>query len=370
MARHLPQGDRERHFANEVSEWLPDGLVSIDHRGIVVHVNLRAEQITGLNRVDLIGRPVREALRLQDRDGQMWWDLTDPWSGLRIRTGHREKLLTIGGREVLATARYIRQGRLGPIAVVLMGLRDAVARQRAELDHAALISTVAHELRSPLTGVKGFSSTLLHSWDKFTDDQKRFMVETIEADADRLARLITDLLDVSRLDSGRMGLHPQPLKPRQVVTRHVQRTVASGQDASRFVIDVPEEVTELWADPDRFDQIVANLIENAVRHGAGTITISAYPVAAAGGNGDGPAGDAAVDLLVSDEGDGIEPHLRNVVFSRFWQGGQPGSTGLGLYLVKALAEAHGGTAMVEDAPGGGARIRVRFPSVVPDYLLQ
>ncbi|MEO7069998.1 MAG: ATP-binding protein, partial [Nostocoides sp.] len=304
----------------------------------------------------------REALPLQDRDGAMWWDLTDPWNGLSTRTGHREKLLTIGGgREVLATARYIRQSPAGPLTVVLLGLRDAVTRQRAEADHAALISTVAHELRSPLTGVKGFSSTLLNSWDKFTDEQKRFMVETIEADADRLARLITDLLDVSRLDSGRMGLHPQPLHPRTVLARHVERTVAGGEDPTRFAVDVPDDLTELWADPDRFDQIVANLIENALRHGAGTITVAAHRVA-------DPDLDNAVDLTVSDEGEGIEPHLRSVVFGRFWQGGRPGSTGLGLYLVKGLAVAHGGTAMVEDAPGGGARVRVRFPSVVPDYL--
>lgn len=361
MARQLPQGEQERHFANEVSEWLPDGLISIESHGNVFYVNARAEQVTGLRRADIMGRPAREALPLQDRDGQMWWDLTDPWNGLNIRTGHREKLLTIGDREVLATARYIRKGKTGPIAVVLLGLRDAVARQRAEEDHAALISTVAHELRSPLTGVKGFSSTLLHSWDKFNDDQKRFMVETIEADADRLARLITDLLDVSRLDSGRMGLHPQPLQPKNIVARHVERTVTAGEDPARFVIEVSDDVKELWADPDRFDQIVANLIENAVRHGAGTITISVHPSPAA-------PGDPSVDLVVSDEGDGIEPRLRNVVFSRFWQGGRPGSTGLGLYLVKGLAEAHGGTAMVEEAAGGGAQIRVRFPSVIPDYL--
>lgn len=361
MARQLPHGEHERHFANEVSEWLPDGLVSINRHGTIVYVNARAELITGIPRDALIGHQARTALPLQDRDGQMWWDLTDPWNGLRTRTGHREKLLTVGGREVLATARYIRDGRAGPLSVILIGLRDAIARQRAEADHAALLSTVAHELRSPLTGVKGFSSTLLHSWDKFNDEQKRFMVETIEADADRLARLITDLLDVSRLDSGRMGLHPQPLKPGEVVARHIARRVAAGEDSTGFVIEVPDEVAEVWADPDRFDQIVANLIENAVRHGEGPVTVSFEPV-------DREQGDSAVDLVVTDHGSGIEPHLRNVVFSRFWQGGRPGSTGLGLYLVKGLAEAHGGTAMVEDGPGGGARIRVRFPSVIPDYL--
>ena len=361
MARQLPQGEQERHFANEVSEWLPDGLISIDPHGNVFYVNARAEQVTGLRRADLMGRPAREALPLQDRDGQMWWDLTDPWNGLNIRTGHREKLLTIGDREVLATARYIRKGKTGPIAVVLLGLRDAVARQRAEEDHAALISTVAHELRSPLTGVKGFSSTLLHSWDKFNDDQKRFMVETIEADADRLARLITDLLDVSRLDSGRMGLHPQPLQPKNIVARHVERTVTAGEDPARFAIEVSDDVKELWADPDRFDQIVANLIENAVRHGAGTITIGASL-----------AGQRPVTRPSTwssrTRATGSSHACATSCSAGSGRAADRGSTGLGLYLVKGLAEAHGGTAMVEEAPGGGAQIRLRFPSTIPDYL--
>ncbi len=155
-----------------------------------------------------------------------------PLVGLRTRTGHREKLLLLpNGNEVLLTARYLRSGRSAPVDTVVLALRDAEARRRAEADHAALISTISHELRSPLTGVKGFSSTLLRRWDRFSDAQKRLMLETIEADADRVTRLITELLDVSRIDSGRLRIHAQPLDSRTMLNRFVDRYVATGVDA-------------------------------------------------------------------------------------------------------------------------------------------
>ena len=154
-----------------------------------------------------------------------------------------------------------------------MSVRDASARQRAEQDHAALISTIAHELRSPLTSVKGFSATLLRGWEKFTDEQKRFMIETMETDADRVSRLITELLDVSRLDAGRLDVRLQPVDLPAMVVRHVERLKAGGQPDSRFVVDVGDDLPEVWADPDRVNQILANLMENAVRHGDGTVTV-------------------------------------------------------------------------------------------------
>ena len=156
---------------------------------------------------------------------------TDPWHGLDTRTGHREKLLLTHreGRELLVTARYLRPRHGEPVARVLLAVRDASARQRAEQDHAALISTVAHELRSPLTSVKGFSATLLRGWEQFTDEQKRFMIETIETDADRVSRLITELLDVSRLDAGRLDVRLQPVDLPAMVARHVERLKRGGQ---------------------------------------------------------------------------------------------------------------------------------------------
>jgi signal transduction histidine kinase len=357
--------------AARAAELIPDGFVAIDGQGEVVFVNTRASRIIGRPAAEVIGQKVREVVDLLDADGNSWWDITNPWRGLDIRTGHREKLLVLrSGREVLVTAKYLRPGRNRPVNRVHVLMRDALYRRRAEAEHAALISTVAHELRSPLTSVKGFSSTLLRRWERFTDEQKRLMIETIEADADRVTRLITELLDVSRIDAGRLQIRPMPIDLGAVYGRHVERSVASGQERERFDVRVAEDLPEVWADPDRLDQILSNLIENALRHGEGTVTLAAEPASAEtrdliGARGQSPA---AVDLVIADEGRGIPADHREVVFSRFWHGQGRGSTGLGLYVVKGLVEAHGGRVAIESSPAGGAQFRLSLPSEPPDYL--
>ncbi|HET7476978.1 MAG TPA: PAS domain-containing sensor histidine kinase [Dermatophilaceae bacterium] len=346
----------------------PDGLLVADHEGVVRVANSRAAAIIGTPVDQLVGADIRTALPLQDTDGRSWWQLTDPWNGLAIRSGHRERLLIIPGRdEVLVTASYIRPGRSQPVTQVVVALRDAEARRRAEANSAALISTVAHELRSPLTSVKGFSSTLLRRWGRFTDDQKRLMLQTIDADADRVTRLIAELLDISRIDAGRLQVHKQPVDIPAVIRRHIERFVASGHKPDQFVlVEHPGRLPEIWADPDRLDQILANLMENAVRHGDGTVTLTVTPIDAstAETRGGGPA----VEVTVADEGEGIAPEHYPLVFTRFWHGSRRGGTGLGLYVVRGLVEAHGGRIKVGRGPAGGAEFRFTLPSGVPEHL--
>ena len=356
--------------ATRAVEMIPDGLVAADAEARVIYCNRRFQRLTGLKAADILGHDIRKVLSLQDSDGTSWWDVTDPWGGLRTRTGHRERLLMLAnGREALVTAKYIRPGRNMPVNRVVVVLRDAEHRRRTEANHAALISTVAHELRSPLTSVKGFSSTLLRRWERFSDEQKRLMIETIEADADRVTRLISELLDVSRIDAGRLQIRPQPIDVAAVFERHVERAVATGHDRERFVVDVPADLPEVWADPDRLDQILANLVENALRHGDGAVTLAATPAHDGAGEGGGRRRlEGCVDLVVSDDGKGIDPAHRDLVFSRFWHGSGRGSTGLGLYVVKGLVEAHGGRILVETSPSGGAQFRFNLPSEPPEYL--
>ena len=207
-----------------MGQLLPDGLVIVDDDRTIRFANLEALRILECEAGDLIGRPLLEGLPLTDKYGRDWWAHTDPWGGPASRNTHREKLLVApNGRDVLVTTRYVRSRRGGQIAQVLLGLRDAEARQRAERDQATVLSTVAHELRAPLTSVTGFTSSLLRRWDRFTDEQKRLMIETIEADATRLTRLITELLDISRLDSDSLNLRLGPVDLEALLRTHVVR---------------------------------------------------------------------------------------------------------------------------------------------------
>ena len=336
---------------------LPDGLVVAGPDARVSVVNAAAERITGLSAADLLGRDIRTALPLQDTTGRRWWPAADPWHGLRIRTGHRERLLVLpGGAEVLVTARYVREGPSQPVQRVVLQLRDTESRRRAEHDHAGLISTVAHELRSPLTSVKGFTSTLLRRWDRFSDEQKRLMLQTVEADADRVTRLITELLDISRIDAGRLQVRRQPVDVERALRGQVARMVASGYEEDRFAVHVRGPLPEVWADPDRLEQVVSNLVGNAVRHGEGLVTLTLEPDA----DGDGVA------ITVDDEGEGIGDEHLGMVFTKFWRGARRGGTGLGLYVVRGLVEAHDGRVSVGRSPAGGARFRFTLPAAVPE----
>jgi len=355
---------------------LPDGLVVADPRGRIAVFNRAAARITGVRPDAALGLPLEQVLPLEDLDGRRWWQLTDPYGGLATRTGQPERnLLLPGGREVLVSARYVRERPGGEVSRVVVALRGTEARRRTERSHAELIATVAHELRSPLTSVKGFTATLLAKWERFNDGQKRVMLETVDADADRVTRLIAELLDISRIDAGRLEVRKQVVDLAAAVRRHVDGKVAAGIPAERFDIRISEPLAQQWADPDKIDQVLANLLENAVRHGEGTVTIEVAPakevVEAAGWE---PAGTPprvleGTSVTVSDEGSGIPEESMPRVFTRFWRGSKRGGTGLGLYIVKGIVEAHGGAIRISRAPGGGAQFRFILPAGVPDFML-
>ncbi|WSZ85699.1 ATP-binding protein [Streptomyces sp. NBC_00859] len=341
---------------------LPDGLVVADEHGRITCFNAAAARITAVPRTAALGSPLEQALPLEDLKGRRWWTLTDPYGGLAIRYGQPERnLLLPGGREVLVSARYIRKHPTGPVQRLVISIRGTEARRRTERSHAELIATVAHELRSPLTSVKGFTATLLAKWERFTDAQKRLMLETVDADANRVTRLIAELLDISRIDSGRLELRRQPVDIAAAVHRHIQAHIASGQAPDRFLVRIEQPLPDLWADPDKVDQVLGNLLENAVRHGEGTVTIE---VAAAAAKND----EKGTGVTVTDEGPGIPEESMSRVFTRFWRGSKRGGTGLGLYIVKGIVEAHGGTITVGRGSGGGAEFRFILPVGAPAYL--
>nr|WP_242454081.1 ATP-binding protein [Bailinhaonella thermotolerans] len=351
---------------------MPDGLVIADHTGRVVVFNAAAERLTGVPAAGALGRPFGDALPLRDAEGRDWWKCLDPIGGLRSRTRVPERALHLPGRqELLVSARFVREPRSGgPVRRFVVSLRDASARTRGERDRADLVSTVAHELRSPLTSVKGFTATLLAKWERFTDDQKRVMLETVNADADRVTRLITELLDVSRIEAGRLEMRRQVVDLAERARKIIAGRVAAGEPEDRFRLEVRPGLPEMWLDPDKIDQVLGNLVENAVRHGGGTVTIGVEPAYRDGLPAD-VAESAATPwgavVTVRDQGEGIAPELAPRVFSRFWRGKRRGGTGLGLFIVKGLVEAHGGTIAVQRGPEGGAEFRFSLPAGAPDY---
>jgi PAS domain S-box-containing protein len=341
---------------------LPDGVLVADDAGFVSVLNPAGERMLGCSADAAIGRDFREVLPLEDPTGRDWWACTRPYDGLPTRTRQPERQLTYvpcGGepRDLLVTARYVRNGaRLSRLVVCF---RDTGARERDERSRADLVSTVAHELRSPLTSVKGFTATLLAKWERFTDEQKQLMLQTVNADADRVTRLITELLDVSRIDAGRLELRRQVVDLPAAVQKVFDGRVASGEERDRFVLQVTGELPEMWIDPDKLAQVLANLVENALRHGAGTVTVTVAPATVAGERG--------AEVTVTDEGPGIDPDVQPRIFGRFWRGSRRGGTGLGLYITKGLVEAHGGAIESGRAPGGGALFRFTLPAGTPAF---
>jgi len=343
-----------------LADELPDGLVAADDAGRVIVFNRAAARLTGMAAEEAIGKYVYDVLPFRDDDGRDWWMFADPYNGLATRTRHPERSLALAdGVELLVSVGYVRDGRSGPVRRLVITLRGAQQRARLERSRAELVSTVAHELRAPLTSVKGFTATLLAKWSRFSDDQKRVMLETVNADADRVTRLITELLDVSRIESGRMEVRRQLVDVPERARKIIAGRVASGEPEDRFRLEAGPDLPETWLDADKIDQILGNLVENAVRHGAGIVTVVVRRARVSGDQGE------AITVSVRDQGEGIPPEMALRVFRQFWRGKRRGGTGLGLYIVKGLVEAMNGEIAVTRAPGGGAEFRFTLPAGTP-----
>ena len=337
-----------------VLDALPDGVVVADGEGTVTAVNAAARRMLGP--AAQAGTHLKDAVALLDQDGRDWFGTVQPYAGLNTRSGVPEQSWVLpDGGEVLVTTRITRTRPGGSVGTVALVLRSARGRERLDRDRSDLVATVAHELRSPLTGVKGFVTTLLNKWDRLNDEQKKLMLTTVSTDSDRLARLITELLDVARIDTGRLPLYPRELE----VVPLVDRIVDSARAGTTRTIRTShaDELAVVHADPDKFTQVLTNLVENALRHGEGDVQVSTHPF-------DDPY--AGVLVTVDDEGEGIHEEIRARVFTKFWKHGVRGGSGLGMYIVHGLTQVHGGDVRIDDAPGGGARVLVRWPSGEPD----
>ena len=222
----------------------------------------------------------------------------------------------------------------------------------SESRFAELISKIAHELRSPLTSVKGFSATLLNRWDRFDDEQRKQLVETIHADAERMGRIVSEVLDLARIESNRIELHMTDVPLAELCAEAAQSSASLG-GSERVTIDVPADLVA-HIDRERMLHVFGNVIENAIKFS------DEGPIAVTGSSTGGQ-----VAIIVSDEGVGIESERVPDIFSGpapTSQKATPRGTGLGLYLSRRLVELHDGDISVESKEGEGSTFTVRLPA--------
>ena len=334
---------------------LPDPAVVVDSDGRVSHCTPLAARLLRTSAEDVTGRPAADALPLTDASGQDWWKCATPLDldpRRYPRVPPQELFLTTADgrtRPVSVTAARVSDGD-GSLGHLVVLLRRAEVQQRLDAARSDLVSTVSHEIRSPLTSVKGFVKTLLAKWDRFNDEQKKQMLATVNEDADRVTRLLGELLDVSRIDAGRLQLRRQMIDAHGIAQRVADRlcTVGEGHD---IAVTFAEDFPSLYADPDKIDQVLTNLVENALKYGAGRTTIQ------------GTVGGDEVTIVVSDQGRGIPAQYLGPIFTKFFRraGERRTGTGLGLYITKGIVEAHGGRIWATSTEGQGTQMHFTLP---------
>jgi signal transduction histidine kinase len=218
---------------------------------------------------------------------------------------------------------------------------------------ADFVSLVSHELRTPMAAVIGAASTLQQRWRELAPEQRESFLELIAGETSRLADLISDVLDTSRIEAGTFSFRFGAVDVGRLV-RDAVATAAVGQDEVRLLAEVQEPLPEVRGDAERLRQVVTNLIDNAVKYSpAGSdVEVRAYPE------------DGCVRVDVRDHGPGIAKEDQKLIFEKFGRvasgAGRPG-TGLGLFIARSIAEAHGGALDVQSVPDHGATFTLELP---------
>ena len=335
---------------------LPDAVLQLDDRHTIVAANPAASVLTGYPVAELLDQSCIELLDPRTRDGKAIWEHGwHPSARLRSVRSVPEQEIVIrraDGRHVraLVTGAYQRNGD-GQLTSLVLSLRESGRRQHQAIAGIEIVSTGSHELRSPLTSVKGYTSLLLNRWDRLSDDQKRMMLEQVNHDADRVTRLITELLDISRLETGRLVLRRQLVELPKLAASVVEK-VALEYSELEARLDFADGFPRIFADPDKLEQVLTNLVENACKY-ASPKGIEVRGVV----DGD------SVGVWVSDKGEGIPQDDLPRVFDKFFRRaeGRPTGSGLGLWISRGLVEAHGGTLEATSSIGDGTTFSFTLP---------
>lgn len=344
VGREAEQKARYEHVVEHSS----DGVYEVDLDGCIQYANPSLAVILGRSPDELSGSFLAEVIVPIDGNGSVAPLLSEPPGGPR-----RLELVVFrpdGVRRVLeirTTARH-RDGE----AVGFQGVvRDVTTARDLEADKNEFLALMTYDLRQPLTTVLGLGATLEAHADELPDDRIKKMGSAVRLQAERMSRLADDLYDISRLEAQSLLLSPRPVPLRA----SVESALATADPTDAVVVDIDPDLLVL-ADPRRLEQVIGNLVENALAYGAPPVEIRATEVGK----------DGSVELAVIDHGGGVPVALVPSLFNRLRllarrDRDRSRGTGLGLSLVKGLVEAMGGRVWYEQVPGGGADFRLSLP---------
>lgn len=376
----------ERRF-RELLEAAPDAIIEVDREGRIVLLNLVTEKLFGYTREELLGQPVEllvaEGVRrahLCHREGYWNHPATRPMgSGLALEGRRKDgssfpveiSLSPVHSEEGLRITAVIRDiSERKRTEDQFRAMQETYTRElelrnreveRANQLKSEFLASMSHELRTPLHTVIGFAELLAEQIEGPLNDKQQRFVNHIHKDSHHLLELINDVLDLSKIEAGRLRIHRETLD----VAASVEEALTSirpGAAAKRITIETAVSVsTPVLADPVRFKQILYNLLSNAVKFTPerGNIRL------------EGQLRDEFVEISVTDTGIGIPREQHEAVFDKFYQVGATTKgvregTGLGLAITKALVEEHGGWIRVNSAPGKGSRFTFTIAIGQPD----
>ncbi|MDX1523352.1 MAG: ATP-binding protein [Anaerolineae bacterium] len=358
-ARLYQQVSTERERLNAIIEHSGDGVMIVNPYRIIQTWNRSLANLTGISADEAIGRPCYEILNLRTKQGVSVCHtacplIHPPDDGRVYAEGihHRADGLQI----TLADNYSPLRNEEGTATQIIANVRDMTKVREAEELKQTLLSVISHELKTPVSIIKGYAGTLAREdadWDRETLADG---LTVIEEEADRLDKLITNLLDASRLQSGGLKLRLSYLDLAEM-TRTAVENLQATTDRHILSVEFEDDFPPVRGDFERLREVLTNLIGNAIKYSpeGGSIKVRGKR---------GPKN--TVHLSVVDEGIGIPPAEQEKIFERFHRvdnrlARQAEGTGLGLFLVKAVVEAHGGRVWVDSVPGQGATFWVELP---------
>lgn len=335
-----------------------EGVAILDPEGTIRLFNPSLAAMTGWPSDDAVGRPATEVLQLVDEAGEPVRTpatplLAQPEDGKPRRV--EGWLLQRHGRpgpyvSVTLSPLYDDSGRLFS---VVLNFQDVTRFKEAEDLKSTFISVISHELKTPLALITGYAETLDRDDVRWDDETVRESLAIIKEESARLNRLIEDLLDAARIEAGALKLKMSYVRVDELA-RSVVEALRPLERDRLIALDFPVDLPAVFADPERIRQVLRNLVSNAIKYSpAGSLVRVG-----------GTVQDGEVVLFVADEGQGIPVEEQQRLFGRFVRGSAGRSTsgaGLGLYLSKAIVEAHGGRIWVESEPGRGSTFYFSLP---------